>query len=37
MLSPVGDLILQLFKTPYLTRFRTYKIARPAKTDTSDR
>ncbi len=31
MLSPVGDHILQKFDTLYLTRFRTYKIARPPK------
>jgi hypothetical protein len=29
MLSPAGDHILQEFNTLYLTRFRTYKIARP--------
>jgi hypothetical protein len=29
VLSPVGDHILQEFKTLYLTRFRTYKIAKP--------
>jgi hypothetical protein len=29
MLSPVGGHILQEFNTLYLTRFRTYKIARP--------
>ncbi len=30
-LSPVGNHILQKFKTLYLTRFWTYKIARPTK------
>jgi hypothetical protein len=30
MLSPVGDHILQEFKTLYMTSFRTYKIARPS-------
>ncbi len=34
VLSPVGDHILQQFKTLYLTRFRTYKIARPPQTIT---
>jgi hypothetical protein len=34
MLSPVGDHILQEFNTLYLTRFRTYKIARPPQTKT---
>ncbi len=29
MLSPVGDHILQDFNTLYLTRFKTYKIAKP--------
>jgi hypothetical protein len=33
-LSPVGDHILQEFNTLYLTRFRTYKIARPPQTKT---
>ncbi len=33
-LSPVGDHILQEFNTLYLTRFRTYKIARPSQTKT---
>jgi hypothetical protein len=32
MLSLVGDHILREFDTPYLTRFRTYKIARPPQT-----
>jgi hypothetical protein len=32
VLSPVGDHILQEFNTQYLTRFRTYKIARPTQT-----
>jgi hypothetical protein len=32
VLSPVGDHILQEFNTLYLTRFRTYKIARPPQT-----
>ncbi len=30
VLIPVGDHILQEFNTLYLTRFRTYKIARPS-------
>jgi hypothetical protein len=34
VLSSVGDHILQEFKTLYLTRFRTYKIARPPQTKT---
>ncbi len=29
MMSCVGDHILQEFNTLFLTRFRTYKIARP--------
>jgi hypothetical protein len=32
VLSPVGDHILQEFNTLYLTRFGTYKIARPPHT-----
>jgi hypothetical protein len=32
VLSPVGDHILQEFNILYLTRFRTYKIARPPQT-----
>jgi hypothetical protein len=32
--SPVGDHILQEFNTLYLTRIRTYKIARPPQTKT---
>jgi hypothetical protein len=38
--GPVGDHILHIqqeFNTLYLTRFRTYKIARPPKTKTSRR
>jgi len=31
LLSPVGDHILQELNSLYLTRFRTYKIARPPK------
>jgi hypothetical protein len=31
VMSPVGDHILLEFNTLYLTRFRTYKIARPTK------
>ena len=31
-LSCVGEHILQEFNTLYLTRFRTYKIARPPQT-----
>jgi hypothetical protein len=34
VLSCVGDHILQELKTLYLTRFRTYKIARPPQTKT---
>jgi hypothetical protein len=34
VLSPVGDHILQEFNTLYLTRFRTFKIARPHQTKT---
>ncbi len=34
VLSPVGDHILQVFNTLYLTRFRTYKIATPPQTKT---
>jgi hypothetical protein len=34
VLSPVGDNILQEFNTLYLTRFRTFKIARPPQTKT---
>ncbi len=34
LLSPVGANILQEFNTLYLTRFRTYKIARPPITKT---
>ncbi len=34
VLSPVGDHILQEFNTLNLTRFRTYKIARPPQTKT---
>ncbi len=34
VLSYVGDHILQGFSTLYLTRFRTYKIARPPQTKT---
>jgi hypothetical protein len=34
VLSPVGDHILQEINTLYLTRFRTYKIARPPQTKT---
>ncbi len=29
--SPVGDHTLQELNTMYLTRFRTYKIARPSQ------
>jgi hypothetical protein len=36
VLSPVRDHILQEFNTQYLTRFRTYKIARPTQTNTSE-
>jgi hypothetical protein len=32
MLSPAGDHILQEFDTLHLTRFRTYKDARPPQT-----
>jgi hypothetical protein len=32
VLSPVGDHILQESNTLCLTRFKTYKIARPAQT-----
>jgi hypothetical protein len=32
--SPVGNHILQEFNTLYMTRFRTYKIARQAQTKT---
>ncbi len=34
MLSCVGDHILQKFNTLYLTRYRTYTIARPPQTKT---
>jgi hypothetical protein len=34
VMSPVGDHILQEFNTLYLTRFRTYKIARLPHTKT---
>jgi hypothetical protein len=34
VLSLVGGHILQEFNTLYLTRFRTYKIARPSQTKT---
>jgi hypothetical protein len=34
VLSPVVDHILQDLDTLYLTRFRTYKIARPHQTKT---
>jgi hypothetical protein len=34
VLSPAGDHILLEFNTLYLTRFRTYKIARPPDTNT---
>jgi hypothetical protein len=34
MLSPAGDHILQEINTLYLTRFRTYQIARPPDTNT---
>ncbi len=34
LLNPVGDHILVKFNTLYLTRFRTYKIARPSQTKT---
>jgi hypothetical protein len=34
VLSPVGNHVLQKFNTLYLTRFRTYKIARPSQTIT---
>ncbi len=34
MLGPVGDHILQEYKTLFLTRFRTYKIATPPQTKT---
>jgi hypothetical protein len=37
VLSPVGDHILQEFNTLYLTRFRTYKFARPPKQKTKER
>ncbi len=37
MLSPVGDHILQEFNTLYVTRFRTYRIARPPQTKTWER
>jgi hypothetical protein len=33
-LSPVGDHILEEFNTLYLTRLRTYNIARPPQTKT---
>ncbi len=36
VLSLVGDHILQEFNTLYLTRFRTYKIARPLQTITQE-
>jgi hypothetical protein len=29
VLSPVGDHILKEFNTPYLARFKIYKIGRP--------
>jgi hypothetical protein len=29
-----GDLILQVFNTLYLTKFRTYKIGTPSQTKT---
>jgi hypothetical protein len=35
-LIPVGDHILQEFKTLNLTRFRTYKIAKPPQTITQE-
>jgi hypothetical protein len=34
VLTCVGDHILQEFTILYLTRFRTYKIARPPQTKT---
>ncbi len=34
VLSPVGDHILQEFTTLYLSRFRTYKLARQPQTKT---
>jgi hypothetical protein len=34
VLSPVRDHILQEFNTLYLTRFKTWKIARPPQTIT---
>ncbi len=34
VLSLVGDHILQEFNTLYLTRLRSYKIARPPETKT---
>ncbi len=36
VLSPVGDHILQDFKILFLTRFKTYKIARPPQTKTKE-
>ncbi len=34
MFSPVGDHFVQEVNTLYLTRFRTYTIARPPQTKT---
>jgi hypothetical protein len=34
VLSGVGDHILLVFNTLYLTRFRTYKVALPPQTKT---
>jgi hypothetical protein len=36
VVSPLEDHILQEFNTLYLTSFRTYKIARPPQTKTSE-
>jgi hypothetical protein len=36
VLSPVGDHILQVFNTLYLTRLRIYEIARKPQTKTSE-
>jgi hypothetical protein len=36
VMGPVGDHILQEFNTLYLTRFKTYKIARPTETKTQE-
>ncbi len=35
-MSPVGEHTLQELNTLYLTRFRTYKIARPPQTKTQE-